>query len=65
MIRDETEYREALRRFTEERKRLATHRGRLVEAGLSCPQLKRALDPLHSFHAQLGEEIDAYDRLRG
>jgi len=65
MIRDETEYQEALRRFTEQKKRLAAHRERLVEAGLSSPELKRALDPLRSFHAQLGEEIDAFDRLRG
>ena len=64
MIRNENEYQEAVRRFTEEKKRLATHRERLAETGLSSPELKRALDPLRSFQAQLEEEIDSYERLR-
>ena len=64
MIRNENEYQEAVRRFTEEKKRLAAHRERLAETGLSSPELKRALDPLRSFQAQLEEEIDSYERLR-
>jgi DNA-binding XRE family transcriptional regulator len=64
VIRNETEYQEAVRRFTEEKKRLAAHRERLAETGLPSPELKRALDPLRSFQAQLEEEIDSYERLR-
>ena len=64
MIRNETEYQEAVRRFTEEKKRLAAHQERLAEAGLSAAELKRALDPLRSFQAQLAEEIESYERLK-
>src|SRR5262245_32135977 len=52
MIRNEAEYQEAVRRFTEEKKRLAAHKERLAESGLSSAELKRALDPLRSFQAQ-------------
>ncbi len=64
MIRNETEYQEAVRRFTEEKQRLAAHQERLAEAGLSATELKRALDPLRSFQAQLAEEIESYERLK-
>lgn len=64
MIRNETEYQEAVRRFKEEKKRLSEHRARLQELGLSAPELKRALEPLVSFQAQLEEEIEAYERLQ-
>ncbi len=64
MIRNETEYQEAVRRLTEEKRRLAAHQKRLAEAGLSAAELKRALDPLRSFQAQLAEEIESYERLK-
>lgn len=64
MIRNETEYQEAARRLTEEKKRLEAHKERLAEAGLSAPEVKRALDPLRSFQAQLEEEITCYERLK-
>jgi DNA-binding Xre family transcriptional regulator len=64
MIRNETEYQEASRRLSEEKKRLAAHQERLGETGLSAAELKRALDPLRSFQAQLEEEIDCYERLK-
>ena len=64
MIHDETEYQDAVRRLTEEKKSLAAHRQRLEETGLSSPELKRALDPLRSFQAPLEEAIDSYERLR-
>lgn len=41
MIRNEAEYHEASARLAEERKRLADHRGRLKEAGLSLMALSR------------------------
>lgn len=64
MIRNENEYREAVGRLAEERERLAEHRARLEEVGLSPEELKRALDPLRSFHEQLAEEVESYERLR-
>ncbi len=64
MIRSEAEYREALARHRGEKKRLREHKKRLDEAGLSGQELKRALDPLRSFHLQLKEEIESYERLK-
>ena len=32
--------------------------------GLSGDDLKRALDPLRSFHEQLAEEVESYERLK-
>ena len=64
MIRNETEYQEAVRRLTEEKKRLEAHRERLAETGLSPTEVKRALDPLRSFQAQLEEELSCYERLK-
>jgi hypothetical protein len=45
MIRNETEYREASVRLTEERTRLAEHRSRLREGGLDDVEIKRVVDP--------------------
>ena len=64
MIRSETEYQESSARLAEERKRLAEHRGRLKEAGLSEEEIKRVVDPMESFHLQLKEEVESYERLK-
>lgn len=64
MIRNETEYQEAVRRLAEEKERFGAHRRRLEEAGLKADELKRALDPLRSFHLQLEEEVESYERLK-
>ncbi len=64
MIRNEPEYQEAVDRLREERTRLAEHRQRLEEMGLSAGEVKRALDPLRSFHLQLEEEVESYERLK-
>lgn len=63
MIRNETEYQEASARLTDERNRLAEHSARLQEAGLSEDEIKRAIDPMESFHLQLKEEVESYERL--
>lgn len=64
MIRNEAEYQEALSRLEEERQRLDEHRARLAGMGLVDEELKRALDPLRSFHLQLEEEVQSYERLK-
>jgi ribosome-binding protein aMBF1 (putative translation factor) len=64
MIRNETEYQEASARLTEERTRLAEHCARLREAGLSDVEIKRVVDPMESFHLQLREEVESYERLK-
>src|SRR5260370_16744581 len=64
MIRNETEYQEASARVAEERNRLADHRTRLKEAGLSEEEIERVIDPMESFHLQLQEEVESYERLK-
>lgn len=64
MIRNETEYQEATARLAEEHARLTEHRARLKQAGLSDEELKRVMDPMESFHLQLKEEVESYERLK-
>lgn len=64
MIRNENEYKEAVQRLQEEKKRLADHQKQLANAGLGRAEIKRAMDPLRSFHLQLDEEVEAYERLK-
>ena len=64
MIRNESEYQEALSQLTQERQRLDDHRERLAQMGLSDDELKRVFDPLWSFHLQLEEEVQSYERLK-
>lgn len=64
MIRNENEYKEAVARLAEERKRLKDHRKRLRQAGLSDAEIKRVMDPMESFHLQLQEESESYERLK-
>jgi signal transduction histidine kinase len=63
MIRNEAEYQEASTRLAEERTRLAEHRGRLKDAGLKDDEIKR-IDPMESFHLQLQEEVESYERMK-
>jgi len=64
MIRNETEYREAVQRLTDERGRLATYQAELEKSGLAPDAIMRAMDPLRSFHLQLAEEVEYYQRLK-
>ena len=64
MIRNDTEYQEASVRLNDERKRLIDLAARLKETGLSDEDIKRVVDPLESFHLQLKEEVESYERLK-
>ena len=64
MIRNEAEYQEASKRLDDETQRLEQHRARLKETGLKDDEIKRVIDPLASFHLQLREEVEAYERLK-
>lgn len=63
MIRNENEYREAVARLKDERARLNEQKQNLKETGLTDEEIKRAIDPLESFHQQLQEEVDSYNKL--
>lgn len=64
MIRNEQEYREAVQRVTEEKERYNEHRKRLADEGLATDEIKRVMDPMWSFHEQLQEEVEHYERLK-
>jgi ribosome-binding protein aMBF1 (putative translation factor) len=64
MIRNEAEYQEAAQRLAQESLRLAEHRVRLKKAGLGDDEINRVIDPIESFHLQLQEEVEAYERLK-
>jgi ribosome-binding protein aMBF1 (putative translation factor) len=64
MIRNEAEYKEAVKRVNEEKRRLDEQRKRLEEMGLGPQEIKRAIDPIRSFHLQLEEEVASYERLK-
>lgn len=64
MIRNETEYQEAVQRIADEQKRLKEQRAKLNELDLSQEEIKRVLDPMKSFHEQLKEEVTSYERLQ-
>ena len=63
MIRNDAEYKEAVKRLNEEKGRLNAQEIQLKKSGLPKDEIKRIMDPLVSFHLQLEEEIESYDRL--
>lgn len=64
MIRNESEYQHASARLIDERNRLAEHRARLKATGMTDEEVKRVIDPIESFHLQLKEEVESYERLK-
>lgn len=64
MIRNENEYREAVERLTAEKQRIAAQKAELEKTGLAPDEVKRVLDPMRSFHLQLQEEVESYERLK-
>src|ERR1700728_4507939 len=64
MIRNEAEYQNASVHLKEEQTRLAEHRARLEATGMSRDEIKRVIDPMESFHLQLQEEVESYERLK-
>lgn len=64
MIRNESEYQEAVKRVEAEAARLKEHQEELVKMNLKKSEIKRAMDPLVSFHEQLKEEVESYERLK-
>ena len=64
MIRNESDYQEALRRLTQDQEVAARQRAALEDEGLTPEEVERAMAPLLSFQAQLAEEADWYERVR-
>lgn len=64
MIRTEAEYRRALERLDTDKGYLAELRKSLEATGLSEEEVTRAMQPALSFHAQLKEEVETYERMK-
>jgi DNA-binding XRE family transcriptional regulator len=63
MIRTNAEYRDAQERLRRDRAFIAAQREKLGEMDLSPEEIQRAIEPALSFHEQLQEEVEAYERL--
>lgn len=64
MIRNEREYKEAVKRLDDERLRIEGYRARLKESKLPEDQVERLIEPIESFHLQLKEEVESYEKLK-
>ena len=64
MIRSEKEYREAVERLRQDEEVLALQKEKLERLGLSEGEVRRALEPMLSFSAQLEEEVEWYESVR-
>ena len=64
MIRNEAEYQEAVERVKDEAQRIRQQEKQLKEMDLGKEEIKRVLDPVRSFHEQLKEEVQSYERLK-
>lgn len=64
MIRTEKEYLNAVNRLDEERKIMEQQRAHFKELVHTDEELERLMQPLHSFHNQLKEEVEAYEGMK-
>ena len=64
MIRNEIDYRESVQRLREQERRLSEQRESLVQMGLTPDQVARVTAPVESFHQQVAEEVESYERLK-
>ena len=64
MIRNENEYKDAVRRLGEQEERLKQQAAQLKQTKLSKDVIKRVLDPARSFHEQIKDEVASYERLK-
>lgn len=64
MIRNETEYQEAVKRIDEEQARLSQYVANWKTKGYGPDEIAALKEPLESFHMQLVEEVESYERLK-
>ena len=64
MIRTETEYQEARRRLKEGDRHMKAQQAELEKLDLSKAEIRRGMAPLLTYHDQLQEEVQRYERLR-
>lgn len=64
MIRTEKEYQEMLRRLDQDCEFIQKQREQLEQMNLTEEQINRAMEPALSFHEQLKEEVEYYERIK-
>jgi len=64
MIRNEKEYKEAVRRLKQDIKVIQKQKKSLEGVNLSPEEVNRALEPMLSFHQQLVEEVEWYEKVK-
>ncbi len=64
MIHNEAEYQQAIVRIEEKKVRLAEHCKAWKSQGFTTKQITNLREPLESFHMQLVEEVQSYERLK-
>lgn len=64
MIRSENEYQQAVARLDAERARIAQYAVDWASQGYTPEQVAKLRQPLESFHMQLVEEVESYERLK-
>jgi len=64
MIRSEQEYQKALERLEKDQSVMAEQRKQLRALELGADEVARAMQPLESFHEQLREEVEVYERMK-
>ncbi len=64
MIRTEHEYQEMLKRVDRDNEFIQSQGKHFLEMGLTEEQVSHALEPALSFHAQLVEEVQYYERIK-
>ncbi len=62
MIRSDEEHRTTSGRVAAAERRIREQEEWLRSAGFGDAEIKRVIDPLRSFHLQLKEEIEEYER---
>ena len=64
MIRNEAEYEDSVKQLRAQAERIREQEAELGGMDLSREEIKRAMDPVRSFHKQLNEEVESYERLK-
>ncbi|MEP0006272.1 MAG: helix-turn-helix transcriptional regulator [Balneola sp.] len=64
MIRTDAEYNKSIERLKEERAVMDAQRKHFIELGHEGEELDRLMGPSISFHEQLKEEVETYERMK-
>ncbi len=64
MIRTDAEYKKSIERLKEERAVMDAQRKHFIELGHEGEELDRLMGPSLSFHEQLKEEVETYEKMR-